>query len=387
MKIERIQVNNFCALRDVRLRDLPSLAVFIGENGTGKSTLFKVFAFLQDALKNNVSIALQRMGGYKEVASRGHENEPILITIFFNMEVSKENKYVCYYLEITNDNGIPIVAKEAMLTPGNLTTGNNDFAFLVFMHGKGMIYGDEKFPKTPLELESPSTLALKGAGQFKQFKEVFAFRSFIENWHLSDFHINEARQRSKAGIAEHLSVTGDNLPLVAQYLHDNKPDIFRDIVEQFRQRIPGMSDVELRKTEDGHLFLRFRDGQFKNPFIARHVSDGTIKMFAYLVLLYDPNPHPFLCIEEPENQLYPELMGILAEEMRDYARRGGQVFVSTHSPDFMNNVEVEEGFLMKKKDGETTIHRMQDDEQIVAFVEGGDKLGYMWRHDMLGDLS
>ncbi len=55
--------------------------------------------------------------------------------------------------------------------------------------------------------------------------------------------------------------------------------------------------------------LRFQDGTFKDPFIARYVSDGTIKMVAYLVLLHDPNPHPFLCIEEPENQLSPKLIG------------------------------------------------------------------------------
>ena len=379
MKILGITVQNFCALRNVDLRDLPSLAVFIGENGTGKSTLFKVFAFLQDALKNNVNIAIQRMGGYKEVVSRGHENEPIIIVIAFNIKVGRKNKLILYSLAINNYNGIPIVGAEILYTQGN-----ENGVFLDFFHGKGTVYGDKKFN---LELESPSTLALKGAGQFQQFKEVFAFRRFIENWHLSDFHINDARQRNEAGIAEHLSATGDNLPLVAQYLYENKPDIFRGIVEKFQQRIPGMSDVRPHQTEDGYVLLRFRDGQFKNPFIARHVSDGTIKMFAYLVLLHDPNPHPFLCIEEPENQLYPELMDLLTEEIRKYAHNGGQVFVSTHSPDFMNNVEVEEGFLMKKKDGETTIHRMQDDKQIVAFVEGGDKLGYMWRHNMLGDFS
>ena len=51
-------------------------------------------------------------------------------------------------------------------------------------------------------------------------------------------------------------------------------------------------------------------------------SDGTIKMFAYLVLLYDPRPHPLLSIEELENQLYPDLLPELAEELRDYAQRG-----------------------------------------------------------------
>lgn len=68
-------------------------------------------------------------------------------------------------------------------------------------------------------------------------------------------------------------------------------------------------------------------------------------------------------MEEPENQLYPTLMGALAEEFRAYANRGGQVFVSTHSPDFRNAIELEEACWLVKRNGRTestapkTIHR------------------------------
>lgn len=125
--------------------------------------------------------------------------------------------------------------------------------------------------------------------------------------------------------------------------------------------------------------LRFKDGAFEDPFLARYVSDGTIKMFAYLLLLYDPNPHPLLCVEEPENQLYPKLLWELAEEFRSYATRGGQVFVSTHSPDFLNAVELDEVFWLVKEDGYTKIKRARDDKQIKAFMEAGDKMGYLWK--------
>jgi predicted ATPase len=125
--------------------------------------------------------------------------------------------------------------------------------------------------------------------------------------------------------------------------------------------------------------LRFKDGAFEDPFLARYVSDGTIKMFAYLLLLYDPHPHPLLCVEEPENQLYPTLLLELAEEFRAYAARGGQVFVSTHSPDFLNAVELDEVFWLVKEDGYAKIKRARDDEQIKAFMEAGDKMGYLWK--------
>jgi len=126
------------------------------------------------------------------------------------------------------------------------------------------------------------------------------------------------------------------------------------------------------------VLLKFQDGAFEDPFLARYVSDGTIKMLAYLVLLYDPSPHPLLCVEEPENQLYPSLLSDLAEEFRAYAERGGQVFVTTHSPDFLNAVELGEVFWLVKSDGYTSMHRAQEDEQLKAYMAEGDQMGHLW---------
>ena len=130
--------------------------------------------------------------------------------------------------------------------------------------------------------------------------------------------------------------------------------------------------------DDGYLTLRFQDGSFKTPFLDRYVSDGTIKMFAYLSLLHDPKPHPLLCVEEPENQLYPQLMVELAEEFRAYAQRGGQVFVSTHSPDFLNAMAIDEVCWLVKSNGCTEIKRAKDSEQVVKYMADGDMLGNLW---------
>lgn len=389
MKIERVRLKNFRVFRELDLENIPPLAFFIGENGTGKSTLFKVFGFLKDALDNNVRTALQREGGFREWVTRGYENEAIEIDIQFRLEITGVERLVTYALEIREENGRPIVAREVLRYKRG--RHGSPYHFLDFSRGKGFaVTNEEDFSKTEEELEreyqeltSADSLAIKGVGQFQRFKAAHAFRSLIENWHVSDFHIMAARQRVEAGVAEHLSITGDNLPLVVQHLYENHRPIFDLVLKKMRERVPGVADVTAEKTIDGYVVLRFQDGAFKDPFVAKNVSDGTIKMFAYLVLLHDPSPHPFLCIEEPENQLYPSLLMSLAEELRDYARRGGQVFVSTHAPELLDAAKLEEIFWMEKTQGVTGVHRAADDEQFRALVEAGDMPGYLWGQGLL----
>lgn len=391
VKIERIRIKNFRALYDIDLRDIPPFAVFIGKNGSGKSTLFHVFGFLKNALKNNVRIALQGEGGYKEVATRGHGNEPIVIEIQLRMEIVQVWRLVTYRLVIALDNkGLPYIEREILRY--KRSAYGKPFHFLDFAKGKGYAIrneedfskSDEKLERENQSLDSNDILAIKGLGQFQRFKAANAFHSLIENWHVSDFHINTARQRAEVGIAEHLSESGDNLPVVTKNLYDTDPNTFNKILEKFSSRITGMSKVSAEVSPDGHVLLRFQDGSFKDPFIARYVSDGTIKIFAYMVLLHDPKPHPFLCIEEPENQLYPELLGVLVEELRDYAVRGGQVFVSTHSPDVLNYIETEEAFMLNKgEEGLATIHPLSNNKLVKDLVDEGDKLGWLWREGIL----
>jgi predicted ATPase len=170
---------------------------------------------------------------------------------------------------------------------------------------------------------------------------------------------------------------------VTQFLYERHRSIFDDILGKMAKRVPGLSRVEAEQTVDGRIVLRFQDGSFKDPFVARFVSDGTIKMFAYLVLLHDPQPHPLLCVEEPENQLYPLLLGRLSEEFQDYARRGGQVFVSTHSPDFLSSVPLESIFVLAKERGFTKVTKAADIPNVREFVDAGDPPGALWRQGLL----
>ena len=384
MQIESIEVRNYRLFRSAELKDLPSLSVVVGANGSGKSTLFDVFTFLKDALVQNVASAVARRGGFRELVSRG-ETGPIGVTVKFR---ESGGRLATYQLEIAQDAGRPIVEREIL----KFRRGRygRPWHFVDFSRGKGTAitneaaYGQEGVEAERKEhvLDDPSVLAIKGLGQFREFRVVAEFRSLIENWHISDFHIADARPSAEVGYAEHLSTRGDNIAQVAQYLYENERERFDRVLQVMSERVPGVSRVEAKPTEDGRLVLRFQDGSFQDPFIARYVSDGTIKMFAYLVLLYDPKPHPLLAVEEPENQLYPELLHELVEEFRDYARRGGQVFISTHSPDFLNGTRLEEIYWLVKEGGFTTVQRASENQLLVNLVAEGDPPGALWKQGL-----
>jgi len=383
MRIEALRLKNYKVFKDLRLTDLPKMVVFLGANGSGKSTLFDAFGFLHDALVDNVRAALTKRGGFKEVISRG-ETGPIEFEIKFRPE--PDEPLVTYELHIgLDERGLPIVSKE--LLKYRRGQKGKPWHFLDFSNGSGTAiineneYGQQgaEEKREEQKLDSPDILAIKGLGQFQKFKQVAAFRRLIEGWHVSDFHVSAARSSQDAGYAEHLSPTGENLPLVAQFMYEHYPDRFRQILRKMEKRVPGVRSVEATETEDGRIVLRFQDGSFKDPFVARYVSDGTIKMFAYLVLLNDPKPHPLLCIEEPENQLHPELLYELAEEFRAYTSEGDQVFISTHSPDFVNAIELHELFWLTKENGFSHVRRASDDETLRNLVKEGDLPGALWK--------
>jgi predicted ATPase len=199
--------------------------------------------------------------------------------------------------------------------------------------------------------------------------------------------VDDARGQPEAGPQERLSRTGDNLANVIQYLAEQYPSILERIFETLRSRVPHVEKVIPEPMPDGRLLLQIKDAPFDNPVLARFASDGTLKMLAYLVLLYDPAPPSFIGIEEPENFLHPRLLPELAEECRAASDRG-QLLITTHSPFFVNSLQPEEVRILYRDDnGYTQTIRAKDIHGIPEFMAAGASLGHLWLegHFGLGD--
>jgi len=424
-KIEGFRIKNYGVLKDITLgklwnmqkaQPLSAMTAVIGKNGVGKSSLFDAFGFLAECLKNGVEEACDARGrgGFERIVSQG-ERGPIEFVVYY--KESPSARPITYELTISlDDSRRPYVQKERLRQRRKGQKHGWPFSFLMLNEGKGVVWKgesegeqvdegkeemdlldlverflererkEESRDSESVELEDNRKLGIATLGSLKQHPRISAFRKFIEGWYLSYFTPDAARSLPMAGPQKHLNIHGDNLGNVVQFMEREHPKRFQSILDRIAAKIPGIERIDTDKTADGRLLLRFNDKGFEDPFYAQQMSDGTLKIFAYLLLLEDPTPPPFLCIEEPENGLYHKLLESLAQEFREHAiRKGGsQVFITTHQPYFVDALEPEEVWVLEKgNDGFATIKRASEDTIVKNMVAEGLPLGGLWYSDYL----
>ena len=422
-KIEGFRVKNFKSLKDVTVGrlwwfqsqndPLTPITAVIGKNGVGKSALFDAFGFLADALKSGVEEACDARGrgGFEKLRTQG-QTDPIEFEVYYKASVNV--RPIIYEIKIEADeSGRPYVLREIMREDrkgyslpcflilekgqgaawkGNMAGGQvdetaegYDLKELVksMEKGKPEEFKDAEF----VNLEDSRKLGITTLGALKQHPRIAAFRQFIEGWYLSYFTPDAARGLPLAGPQRHLNVHGDNLGNVVQFMEREHPERFQSILKEIARSIPGIDRIETERTADGRLLLKFNDKGFQDPFYAQQMSDGTLKVFAYLLLLNDPTPPPFLCIEEPENGLYHKLLETLVHEFREHAIRknnSSQIFITTHQPYLVDALDPKEVWILEKgADGFSTIRRASDDPIVNNMVEEGLSLGGLWYSDYL----
>jgi predicted ATPase len=381
-RIEYLRVENFRALREVEFKDLTPLTVLLGPNGSGKSTVFDVFAFLAESFELGLRRAWDKRGRAKELKTRGSEG-PVVIEIKY-----REPGYplITYHLAVDERGNAPVVVEEWL--QWRRGERGKPFRFLDYHEGQGRAVSgelpDEQDRRVEVPLKSPDLLAVNALGQFAEHPRVAALRDFITGWYVSYLSADSARGQPEAGPQERLTKTGDNLANVIQYLAEQHGDRLEQIFDVLRRRVPRIERVLAETMPDGRLLLQIKDAPFSHPVLARFASDGTLKMLAYLVLLYDPVPPPFIGVEEPENFLHPRLLPDLAEECRTASDRT-HLLVTTHSPFFLNALRPKEvRVLWRDAAGYTQTRRVADLPGVPEFVEHGALLGHLWMEGQLG---
>ena len=420
--IEGIRIVNYRVLKDVTLgrlwytpddQPLTPITAVIGKNGVGKSSLFDAFGFLADCLKLGVEEACNThgRGGFDRICSQGNDD---LVGFAVCYRETPHSQRITYLMGITkDDSGRPHVLGEILhqqaeeqgtgvlllmyegegvawkgSTQGKRVDGDElkgPIERALFTWISKELIGEEESETESVEIQDKRKLGIATLGALKQHPRIASFRRFIEGWYLSYFTPDAARGLPLAGPQKHLNVHGDNLGNVVQFMQREHPDRFRDVLDRIADKVPGIDRIDTRKSPDGRLLLRFNDKGFTDPFYAQQMSDGTLKIFAYLLMLHDPSPPPFICIEEPENGLYHKLLEVLAAEFRNRAtgeKDTPQIFVTTHQPYLVDALKPDEVWILEKgEDGFAAISRASDDETVKAMAEEGLPLGGLWYSD------
>lgn len=430
-QIQGFKIRNYKALKNITLgklwnnneEPLTLLTAVIGKNGAGKSTIFDAFGFIADCLKNGVEDACDARGGFQKIFSKGQSIKDSISFELYYRE-SEDDNPITYEFSIKLDSTKrPFIFSERLRQrrKGQRKFGQ-PFSFLILNNGTGIVWKGETLGKqikeddnslfdpnqliTEIEsgrqseetnetevirLEDNRHLAITTLGALKQHPRITAFRKFIESWYLSYFSPDSARNLPLAGVQKHLDIHGDNLANVVQFMQREHPQKFKSILNNISKKIPGLLNIDTETSSDGRLLLKFYGQGFTEPFYAQQMSDGTLKIFTYLLLMEDPEPHSFICIEEPENGLYHKLLEILAHEFRVYTankKNSSQIFITTHQPYFVNALKPEEVWILEKQDdGFSKITRASSIELVKNMVEEGIELGNLWYSDYLDGVT
>ena len=383
-RIEYLKVQNFRALKDIELKNLTPLTVLLGPNGSGKSTLFDVFNFLSECFQGGLRPAWDRRGRAKELKTRGSTG-PVVIEIKYRERPN--TPLITYHLSIDETAKGPVVAEEWLEWRRGTRVGR-PFKFLTYKQGIGSVVSGEQpdanDQRLDVPLRGPDLIAVNTLGQIAQHPRVAALRDFITDWYVSYLSVDKTRDQPESGPQDRLSKTGDNLPNVIQYLAESHPEQLERIMSVMRQRIPRLDRIDATPMPDGRLLLQVKDAPFEQPVLSKFASDGTMKMLAYLTVLYDPTPPQFIGIEEPENFLHPRLLPELGEECRIASERA-QLLVTTHSPFFLNTCRSEEVRILYRDElGFTQAATASEIVGINEFVKAGASLGHLWMEGQFG---
>lgn len=380
-----------------RGKPLGNMVTIIGPSGTGKSTVADAFGFIADCLEKGVEEAcdMGNRGGFKQLVSQGVED---IIRFELYYRETSTSKPITYELSIALDkNERPYVLDERLRQ--RVEKRGRPKSFLNLHEGKGYAFegkdgwqDDEgnitgQGKRVDVDLADKRKLGIATYGAMSQYNRIVDFMNFLKSWYLCYFSPDSARQIQYAAPQAYLNRSGSNLNNVAQYMYREDRIAFERILKEIQTKLSGIRSIEPKYMENGQMVLRFLENGFEKPFYSPHMSDGTLKLFAYYLLLHENSPRQLVFIEEPENGLYHQYLTELAYEMRKNVGSGfsKQLFITTHSPFFVNALSPEDVWVLKKEtDGFSTIRKASEYEFVKEMSEEDVLLGDLWYSKYFG---
>lgn len=381
LPLTSFKLKNFKAVRDSKTIKFTPLTVFIGNNGSGKSSIIEGLQTYQQILIDGLDEAMNTWRGFEHIRNaatphttkidangRDYETNPIEFKISYRVS-SPDNPFVknesqSHLLSVTaTPNGDEVfIFEETLIISGktNLTRSKDG----IIRDREGKHIGDGRSILTGGE-----SLITELRYDFSSYRDAY---NFIDSWQfalLNPSSMGDPKPQRRSGGAIQLDYDGSN---IAEYLLDIRrqdPVAFEGIIDTLQFVLPYARDIQPTLTSELErtVYLQLMEQDFKLP--GWLLSTGTLRILALLALFRHPEPPPLIVIEEIENGLDPRTIHLIVEELRNLIEKGkSQVIVTTHSPYLLDLLEFSQIVLVERIDGEPTFFRPSTDENLVAWA-------------------
>lgn len=373
LALNSFRLRNFKAIRDSGRVRFGTVTVFVGFNGSGKSSLVEGLEFLQVLARDGLDQAVEEWRGFENIWNQGVTHAPtsdratqqrcLTNSMRFEFKIKPGSQL---------PTGGPWLSGSIQIntSPGGneLFVQSEEFRYTARYRidrdalGKVTITSeDEAEPEQPADA-LPGELVMG-----RTLRDFFASWQFLA---LNPSEMGTPLLQRRAGGRSHLLKSGANL---AEYLLDirnQSVDAFNGIVETLRYVLPYAADLRPALTQelDRSVYLEMVEGEARLP--GWLLSTGTLRVAAIVAVLRNPTPPPLLVIEEIENGLDPRAIHLVIEEIRRATASGTtQVIATTHSPYLLDLLSLDQVMLVERVDGEPRFTRPADQQSLAGWAE------------------
>ncbi|QYX30448.1 AAA family ATPase [Sphaerospermopsis torques-reginae] len=414
--------------------ELDNLNIFIGSNGSGKSNFISCLKFLKDCL-TTISDASRGVSSFEDAVSKigadrildNSVESPAVINFSYcfsqkspnDPQVDKFSTMLTLSLFVDRKRNKVVISQEFLLSGQNLSKLESPPFYYYKFHdqevGKGVVSvydAPKQNSKTHFErldniptnslgltilprLLEDSEYSPENTPAYKTRRDLVEFISKWQFYNANNMDLNQIRNsENKIGGSDiYLSASGDNLPLVLDNLIQENIDFEDSINQAMRAILP--KTRRLRSIRSGRLSLTvgwyFEDSKNTEPFYLTEMSDGTVRMLCWATILHSPVLPSLLVIDEPELGLHVSWMPILAEWIKQAARKT-QIIITTHSPDLLDHFtdclenvycfysENQPHFSMKRLNQEMLNDKLEEGWELGDLYRVGDPTvgGWPW---------
>lgn len=390
------------------------LNIFIGSNGSGKSNFIALLKFLKDSILDdfltanngatNFIKAVTELGESRMLNTSFSPPEKINLAYTFFVEDFK-NDMLSFCLSILcSDKKIPQIIEESLFDYFKENPDNRRYLYKFHdrSNGNGFIekFQEQKSSETQFQISNIPTdeiglsIIPKLLENIKHSpdKEIIYFArrliiNLVSNWRFysaNNMNLKEIRNAEpEIGSPEkYLNPDCENLALVLDNLIQESIDFEEQINVIMRDIVPQTKRIRPIRTGRTRISIEWHLKDTKRPLYLDEMSDGTVRMLCWAIILNSPNLPSLIVIDEPEVGLHVQWLSYLAEWIKNAATKT-QIIITTHSPDLLDkftdhleNVHVFEASNLEK----TLFHvKTLSRERLQTHLDEGWELGDLYR--------